>query len=1115
MPIVNVSVINKVATASKRSPKIVCGNSDYVVKFTFDDEWSGYDKKYARFVFSGVKRDVEFSGDECPIPKIEKAEVVEIGVWVGGIATTTAAVVECELSILCRDVKEPLPEVAFIDTKDIANGAVNYDKLSYQVKSMLDGGSSGGGGGSAVIEDKSIGPRKLYKSMDFNSIEDNRRTFTFREGDLKVADEAAHMGYPVLHAGSKGYVGTDQMVDQAVTNEKIADGTITPKELAGEMNFNMDESDRKKFIFREGDLKVSPADNFSGYNVLHENSKVSNIADGAVKTSNIADKAILKHKIADGAVTYEKLSDDVKAKIDENASIAKGANAGLGFETVAKMNAYIASKKLPSYEGTIPAGSYIVISCDFELAELEVQGADGLTELCSASFAEITIGGRVVRDDYEIHGANGEPDPIYTKSNRYYIVYRVLEDCEASDVSWRIYAYNAGSADFASNGRLTVIETEEPTVDDILAYDIPYATSMYIEDKNVPDYWWDGAKALELETQKIDLTNYVKSVNGKTGAVDLTADDVGAVPVSRTINGNTLGEDIRLTADDIGAVPASATINGKPLRNGILLNADDVGAENKGAASAAITEHNTNEEAHADIRGEIEILSSEIDEVKKQISGSGDAPEIIITENMTGFWWNDNGVPTFYEDESACSKETNYISVEKGDTFSVTARVSDANCFTANGAWYDTDKNLISAIIVTGDYEIRTMTFTAPVGASYVRFFSMNWGSDLSKAPLEVSYLGNEATNTASTSPLKGKKIVYDGDSICSSWGESRNGGAYPQIIANIVEGTFDNQGVGGGRIVTAEGSSDTFHSIVDNLVNLPKDGDLYCFEGGVNDHWHGVPLGTFSESDYTGTLDKTTFCGALETIFRYAQTNFVGKPICYIITHKCPTSAFSSGYFGSSDTFADFREKALGICEKYSIPVYDAWKDSGINSWNAAQLANFFIVSESTGTGDGTHPNEAGYRRYYVPQLIDLFERIMPIGVTDVEPPEAPSYTNVLDTVGWKKGYYLSNGGESVDANASTTGFIPVPSVATIYLENVIMPDESSHGNRVAWYREDKSFIAQMFMTSSYTDSKPVFGEDGNLRQFNISTDGTAYIRLSAWNIDETSIITVNEPIE
>lgn len=504
--------------------------------------------------------------------------------------------------------------------------------------------------------------------------------------------------------------------------------------------------------------------------------------------------------------------------------------------------------------------------------------------------------------------------------------------------------------------------------------------------------------------------------------------------------------------------------------------------------------------------------------------GGTSAPEIIITENATGYWYNNGGVPTFYKPttgDPVCSKETNYIETKAGDMFRVTVRASDGH--PANGGWYDANKNLISIILIQNadNSQVKqTETVTAPTGACYVRFFSLSWSKDLDDVPLEVVYLGQENSEGTATSPLKGKKIVYDGDSICSSWGDSRNGGAYPKIIANIVDGTFDNQGVGGGRIVTQEGSSDTFHSIVDNLVNLPTDGDLYCFEGGVNDHWHGVPLGTFSESDYTGTLDKTTYCGALETIFRYAITHFVGKPICYIITHKCPSSAFTSGYYGSSDTFADFRQKALGICEKYSIPVYDAWKDSGINSWNASQLANFFIISESTGTGDGTHPNEAGYRRYYVPQLIDLFERIMPIGVSDVDPvpspeePDAPSYTNLLDEAGWTKGIYLGGEGqEKSDANAFTTGYLPVSNKGTVYLKNVRMPDESGHGNRICFYNSDKSIKGSFSLLSS--GGQDVEYKDGNLVRFSYVLDGTAFIRLSAWNIDETSIITFNQPIE
>ena len=33
--------------------------------------------------------------------------------------------------------------------------------------------------------------------------------------------------------------------------------------------------------------------------------------------------------------------------------------------------------------------------------------------------------------------------------------------------------------------------------------------NLYIRTKDVPDYWWDGSLAQELETQKVDLTEYM------------------------------------------------------------------------------------------------------------------------------------------------------------------------------------------------------------------------------------------------------------------------------------------------------------------------------------------------------------------------------------------------------------------------------------------------------------------------------------------------------------------------------------------------------------------------------------------------------------------------------
>ena len=130
-------------------------------------------------------------------------------------------------------------------------------------------------------------------------------------------------------------------------------------------------------------------------------------------------------------------------------------------------------------------------------------------------------------------------------------------------------------------------------------------------------------------------------------------------------------------------------------------------------------------------------------------------------------------------------------------------------------------------------------------------------------------------------------------------------------------------------------------------------------------------------ESDLTGTLDTTTICGALESIFRQAIVRWLGKPICFVIVHKVQNSWYTTNTAGY--TFKDAHDAMVSICNKYAIPYYDAALHSGLNGHNSAQSAEY-LTSNDTGTGDGTHPNAAGYKRYYVPQLISLFESIMPV---------------------------------------------------------------------------------------------------------------------------------------
>lgn len=109
---IEVSVRDRIAWQTNRI-EYICGNSDFVVDFAFDDEWANAEHKTARFIHGEQHTDVLFTGNRCAIPKIIGAIYMQVGVYAGDLRTTTAAVVLCKKSILCDDgtPADPLPDV--------------------------------------------------------------------------------------------------------------------------------------------------------------------------------------------------------------------------------------------------------------------------------------------------------------------------------------------------------------------------------------------------------------------------------------------------------------------------------------------------------------------------------------------------------------------------------------------------------------------------------------------------------------------------------------------------------------------------------------------------------------------------------------------------------------------------------------------------------------------------------------------------------------------------------------------------------------------------------------------------------------------------------------------
>lgn len=102
---IKISITDKRPTVNG-SPVIICGNSDYVIEFTFDAEWDDLPTKTARFRWATPQgpqhADVSFTGSTVGVPVLSGVREVEVGVFGGNLHATTPATIPCEYSARCE-----------------------------------------------------------------------------------------------------------------------------------------------------------------------------------------------------------------------------------------------------------------------------------------------------------------------------------------------------------------------------------------------------------------------------------------------------------------------------------------------------------------------------------------------------------------------------------------------------------------------------------------------------------------------------------------------------------------------------------------------------------------------------------------------------------------------------------------------------------------------------------------------------------------------------------------------------------------------------------------------------------------------------------------------------
>lgn len=137
----NVSVRNRIAEYKGRE-EYICGNSGYIIRFDFDDEWAKYNVKTARLVTENGTYDVLFEGNECELPILSDTWQVGVGVYAGNLRTSTKAYIPAKKSILCgSDTPSDPPKDVYAQIMEKVNDAVDAAK---DVQERADAGEFDG-----------------------------------------------------------------------------------------------------------------------------------------------------------------------------------------------------------------------------------------------------------------------------------------------------------------------------------------------------------------------------------------------------------------------------------------------------------------------------------------------------------------------------------------------------------------------------------------------------------------------------------------------------------------------------------------------------------------------------------------------------------------------------------------------------------------------------------------------------------------------------------------------------------------------------------------------------------------------------------------------------------
>ncbi|EPF71607.1 SGNH/GDSL hydrolase family protein [Acinetobacter rudis] len=244
-------------------------------------------------------------------------------------------------------------------------------------------------------------------------------------------------------------------------------------------------------------------------------------------------------------------------------------------------------------------------------------------------------------------------------------------------------------------------------------------------------------------------------------------------------------------------------------------------------------------------------------------------------------------------------------------------------------------------------------------------------------------------TSSGGMSSLSGKTIAFLGDSIVEQ-------GDYPERIGNMHGATIHKFGFGGcraGRYTSSPDGYDKqclyniakcinmndYSSLIagaewtrdnKNDDNTPQANamanldwnkvDILVIAFGTND-WTGTPKGSELEADAEGKTFKGAMCFAVEQIQeRYPHLQLILVGMSYrLITPQSPISDNSDDTPTPNGYLREFQQALLDVADKYHVPAFDMYSNSGVNRYNYTYYLR-----------DGIHPKAIEGNKHWASKI-------------------------------------------------------------------------------------------------------------------------------------------------